>query len=810
MSAAQAILRDLRLALLSLRRAPGFTLIAIVTLALGIGANTSMFSLLNAYILRPLPYPDSDRLDRIYRATSGDSTGGVSPADYLDLEAEASPYGEITGYVSSSMSVAEPGKPAELALGLRAAADLFPVLGARPHLGRVFRADEEIVGNHRVLVLSHRYWQNHFGGDRDILGRAVRVDGEPYEIVGVMPADFSDWRHLRFADVFRPLAFDERERRDRTATSVRLLGRRAVDEENARAAISDFGRRRAADFPAVHADTIWRVVPLQDSFLFGTGRAMIAMLVGLSGFVLLIACSNLANLLLARTVGRARELALRAALGASRVQTLRPLLLESLLLAFAGGALALLVAQWTFDWIAAASAGDSGVGVDLVLDRNVLAWAFAACLFTAVAFGVAPAFFAQRLDLTHALKSGGRGTIGGRGHQRFRHALIVGQFTLATVLLAGAALFVDGFRELSHRREGWESASLVTGTVVLPSTGYRDDREVADFHERAIERLQALPGVASASFSQAMPFFGLGEKRRYVAGGVEAPPRGREPLALTNAVTPDYFATLGTRLLEGRPFDARDRAGSPRVFIINQSMARGLFGSGSALGRRLARADGETVEWGRIVGVAADVESLDAERPGAGYQIYQPLAQEPRRASELAVRTAGVAPVELVDDVRTAMMALDPDLPIRRLQPADKTIARANYQLGVLNTLLSSLALLGLGLAALGVYGVIARTTAQRTGEFGIRLALGAQAAEVLRMVLASGARLALLGCGLGLLGAFGVARLFALQFPGLRTDTVPVLSAVTLVLVAVAQIAGYLPARQASQVDPAQTLRAE
>lgn len=812
MNVGLGVLRDLRFAITSLRRSPGFTLIAIVTLGFGIGANTSMFSILDGYMLRPAPYAHSEQLDRIYRTTTQNPLGGISPADYRDLTAVMSGYGDVAAYANSDMSLSEPGKPAELAVALRSSANLISTLGATPLLGRSFRPDEDIAGNHRVLILSHRYWQLRFGGDARIIGRTVRVDGETHEIVGVLPATFSDWRHLDRVDVYRPLALSEQESRDRTSTRFVLLGRRSSSLTRAQADgfLDAFGRRLAADFPAAHAGSRWRAIPLDDTIIDESGQAILSMLVGLSGFVLLIACSNLANLLLARTMARAREFALRAALGASRAQMLRPLVFETLLVAFAGGLCAILVAMWTFDWLAVHSAGDNGVGIGLTLDWHVLSWAFGACLFTALAFGVVPALFALRLDLNRTLKSGSRGTTGDRGHHRFRQVLIVGQFALAMVLLAGAGLFVRGLHELNNHRRGWESDQLVTGTVVLPTAAYAGDTEITNFQRLALERLEALPGVVSASISDSMPFFGLAEPRKYLIAGRETPEPGHEPVAVINGISPHYFETVGTRLLDGRAFNAGDTRTSPRVFIINQAMARGLFGDESPIGQRIARAGGETIDWGQIVGIVADVQSVYPDPSPVGYQLYQPMAQEPRRVNDIAVRTAGIPPASLVASIRTTMMALDADLPVRKLQPATATIARANYQLGVLASVLSSLALLGLALASLGTYGVVARTTAQRTSEFGIRIALGAQAGDITRLVLASGVKLALIGSALGLLGAFGVSRLLAAGFPSMQTNSVTVLIGVTLLLTVIAQVASYLPARSASRTSPMDTLRAE
>jgi len=456
------------------------------------------------------------------------------------------------------------------------------------------------------------------------------------------------------------------------------------------------------------------------------------------------------------------------------------------------------------------SAYGGSEGLMFAIDWRVLGWAFGACLLTALAFGVAPALFALRLDLNRTLKSGGRGTTGGRGHQRFRQVLIVGQFALALILLAGAAVFGRGVQDMNNRRYGWESGHLVTATMLLPTAGYPGGKEITNFQRLALGRLEALPGVASASLSYSLPFFGLAEPRKYLVAGHETPRPGHEPVAVINGVSPRYFETVGTRLLDGRTFDEGDTLTSPRVFIVNQAMARGLFAGESPLGRRLARAGGKTIEWGEIVGVVGDIQSVMPDQVPVPYQLYQSIAQEPRHAAEIAVRTAGLAPSALVDTIRTTMAALDSDLPVRQLQPAAATIATANYQWQIVGTMLSFLAVLGLGLASLGIYGIIARTMAQRTGEFGIRLALGAQVGDIIRLVLSSGARLALIGSAIGLAGAFGVSRLLAAIFPGMHANSVPALTGVTLLLMAIALIASYMPARHASRISPAETLRAE
>src|ERR1043166_2915177 len=395
----------------SLLRSPGFTLLAVVTLALGIGANTGMFSIVNSILLKPLPYPDSEQLDRIDRATPQNPVGRVSPADFLDLQREMRAYGEIGAYTLGDTSLSEPGQPAEMVRALRVSANLLSTLRVQPQLGRDFLGREDLAGNDRVLIISQRCWQNRFGGRADVIGRTLRIDGEPHEIVGVLPAWLNDWRHFGPYDFFRPLALDQQKSSDRRTTNLRLIGRRSdkIARTQADGSIANVGARLAADFPEVNAGSTRRAIPLNGTVMSKAGRAMVGMLVGLSGFVLLIGCSNLANLLLARTMARAREFAVRAALGASRLQLLRPLIAESLLLALVGGACSIVVAGWVTDWLSSKTIGDNGERILFVFDWAVFTWAFAAALITAVAFGLAPALFALRLNVNETLKRGGRG-----------------------------------------------------------------------------------------------------------------------------------------------------------------------------------------------------------------------------------------------------------------------------------------------------------------------------------------------------------------------------------------------------------------
>ena len=803
---------NLRLALRQLLRSPGFTLLAIITLGLGIGANTAMFSVLNTILFKPLPYSESEQLDRIDRATPQNPQGRVSPADFLDLQREMRAYGEIGAYALGDTSLSEPGQPAEMVRALRTTANFFSVLRIQPQLGRDFLPREDVRGNDRVVLISQRCWQNRYGGKTDVIGRTIRVDGEPHEIVGVLPAMLNDWRHLGAFDFFRPLALDQQKSADRRSTILRLIGRRPATLSHAEADgfIANFGARLAGDFPEVNAGSTWRAVPLNSSIVAKNAPSMIGMIIGISGFVLLIGCSNLANLLLARTMARAREFAVRSALGASRMQLLRPLIAESLLLALGGGISSMLVARWVADWLSFRTIGESGERMVFAFDWHVFGWAFGASIVTAVAFGLAPALFALRLNVNETLKSGARGMTGGRGHRRFRQGLIIGQFALAMVLLAGAALYIRGLDQLNNTRAGWQSEHLVTGSVVLPAGGYGDTDKINTFHRLAVERLASVPGVASVSISSFTPFFNWVDVRKYLIEGRELPKAGHEPAAVVNSISPQYFDTFGTRVLAGRAFNESDTLTSPKVFIISQALATALFGNDNPIGRRLGQTTIGNPQWGEIVGVAADIKSVMSDPGPVTLQLYQPMAQDPRPYNEVGVRASGVAPSTLVPAIRNIMTQLDADLPVRQLQPADTTIDRANYQLELLRDMLTGFALLGLGLASLGIYGVIARTMAQRTSEFAIRFALGASVGDITRIVLTSGVKLAVIGSALGLFGALGLARFLAARSPGMDLNNPLVLAGTTLLLISVALVASWLPARRAARINPIDALRAD
>ena len=801
-------LQDLRFAARRLLKSPGFTVIAILTLALGIGLNTSMFSFVNTLLLRPLPFPDAAQLVKLYRTTSQNQYGAFSPADYLDLRSDEAGFGRFAGYAISTMTLADTTRPVQW---LRVSADLFDVLGVRPELGRTFRPEEEINGNHRVAIISYGLWQDRFGGAHDIIGQTARGNGETYEIIGVLPASATDHRLFGQDGLFSPLSLSDEIRGVRSTHWINILGRRAHEVSAAQGDVflATFCARLAADFPVENAESGWRAVDLPLAITGPTGKILVFMLLGLSGCVLLIACSNLANFLLARTIERTRELAVRAALGASRLQLIRPLAFESLVLATAGGGGALVVAVWTNNWLRSVIANGGGPAFDFSLDWRVLSFALGVSALTLLFFGIAPALFTMRVNTNATLKSGGRGATTTRGHQQFRSVLLVGQFAFAAILLAGAGFFVRGSVNLLKQHHGWESDHVVQALIVLPTDKYSDGAKISAFHRQLLERVEHLPGVESASFSYGLPYLGLRDSVQYLVEGRDLPSKGQELGARANGITASYFKVTGTRLVAGRYFSDTDTVGSPMVGIINETMARVLFPGENPIGRRLRRVGAESHERIEIVGVVADVLSADVEQAPADFQVYHPMMQEPRHGSMLAVRTTG-EPGSAIESIRTAISALDADLPVRDLMTVNRNIESVTSQMYLCQQLLTCFALLGLFLATIGIYGMIARLVVQRTNEIGIRMALGAQVHDVIGLFLGSGVRIAMLGAVIGLLGAFGLSRLVASMLPGMQTDDGLVVAAATTLLVAVALVACWLPARRAAKVDPVVALRSE
>ncbi len=801
----------MKYALRSLAKTPGFTAIAVLTLALGIGLNTSMFSLLNLLVLRPLPFPERDQLVRIYRTTPQSQTARHYYPDFLDVAPEVSSFAELAAYRFWNYALAVEGRPAANLDGWRVSPSFFSTLGVQPALGRFFTADEDRPGNH-VIVLGYATWQAHFGGDPTVVGRTVTLDNEPTTIVGVAPASLATTSLFTPGNVFRPLALTDDEKRSYGSSETQLVARinAGITLEQFNARLKTIAGNLGPQRPAEHAKDGLRAVTLQASTRDPATVGATVMMLALAGFVLLIACGNLANLQLARAISRAHEHAIRAALGASRSHLLRPSFVESMLLAVGGGALGVLIAVWANEWLSSQLSANWGlVNSKLTLEWPILAFALALSLLTGAVFGLAPAWFISRTRVNETLKSGTRGSTGDRVQHRLRHSLIVLQFANALVLLAGAGFVIAGVDKLLSIDPGWNHRGLAQGVITLPQAKYSTPEQSYSFYTRLQERLAALPGVQNVTVGWTLPFFGYLTHRAILVEGRERPQSGQEPTAGVNGVEPSYLDTLQIKLVAGRNFTAADTFTSSPVAIINASLARTLFPDGNAVGQRISVHDPQNPVWAEIVGIMPDFKmALAGLVDPIPFQVLRPLAQEPWNYVTVAVRSD--RPELLIQPMGQAIAALDPNLAVQWLETADQAVARATGSLSMIKTVLISFAALGLFLAALGLYGVIARLVVQRTPEIGIRMALGAQRHDVTRLILGSGLRLISYGAAIGIVGSTGLYFILSRWSQAPSINVPAVFAIITAILLLVGLLACWLPARRASRVDPVVALRAE
>jgi len=805
-------MNDLRFAFRQLLKNPVFTAVAVLTLALGVGTNTAMFSVLNALSLRALPYPNSERLVRVFRTSPQSQSWPHSVANFLDHREQNSVFERMAAFSWWSFNLAEPGAPAERLRGIIATADFFPTLGVTAALGRTFRTEEDQPGRNNVVVLSHSFWMRRFAGDTNIIGRTLRLDGESVAVIGVMQASFEHPLLWGILDACRPAAFTPEQRHNRGNNWLNALARLkpGVPLGQAQAEMSAIATRLAQAYPDNNAQDNVRLAPLRKSEMDDTGRHLTWLTMGLAGFVLLIACANLANLQLVRTATRARELAVRAALGAGRVRLMRQLLTESLVVSLLGGALGLLLALWGDAFIGRRMLIANEPGLNLAPDAAVFIFALLCALVTGIVFGTVPAWIASRADVNDALKESSRGTTSSRSQHGLRHTLIIGEVALALVLLTGASLFVRGLQRFTHRDPGWRVDGLLTGWLSLPGTKYgRPDQQLA-FFQGLDERLAALPGVERAAISSSLPIWAFGSSHTIAVEGLPAPPPGQEPLVYAEAVSRGYFETIGIRLSQGRVFASTDTTNRDDVVVINETMARHFWPNENPLGKRIRSRDPGEPQWQEIVGVVSDVRfPANLGAPDTRLQVYYPFAQEPRQFAAIVLRTTG-KPESVASAVRRAVAEMDPDQPVNELDGARKIVDRNLANLGLVGTLLAAFAVLGLVLAAVGTYGVISSFVAQRTGEIGIRMALGARKRDVLWLVLGRGLRLILAGVLLGFGGALATARLLAAVIPELPGRDPMAIAAITIVLMTVALLACWLPARRAAKVEPMEALRYE
>jgi putative ABC transport system permease protein len=805
------LVQDTRYAARVLSKSPGFTGAALLTLALGIGANTAIFSLCNAVLFKALPYADPDHVVMLWETMRDGKRITVAPANFIDWRNSSRSFSEMAAVnPNSGFTLASQNEPVRLT-GAGVSANFFSVLGVRLVFGRGFLPEEDRPGHNRVAILSHRVWQQRFGGDKSLTGRTVRLNDATYAVVGVLPDDFqfatnaADFEARSQIDLWVPLALDL-EKLKRGTHPLRVIARLkpGVSLSQAQAELNVLGANLARMYPMDNKDKGIAAVPMAEQITANVRVALEALLSAV-GLVLLIACANVANLLLSRAAARQREMAVRVALGASRWRLAQQLLTESLLLAGLGGLTGLGLSFVAIRFVTPLLPADLSRAAGIAMDERMLAFTVATSLFAGVFFGLMPLLGTQRVNPRESLKETNR--VAGGGQSVLRSFLAVSQIAIAIVLLIGAGLMAKSFWALIHVAPGFRTENILTARLSLPKSHYPDNRRIAAFERQVLEGLHGRPGIQSAGFATYLPLSGSDNGWAFLIEGQPPLPVRTFNFAKYRPVSEGYFETLGIPLLRGRLFTLADVADSPWVVVINDSMARLYWGSKNPIGERL-HFDGPT--WRTVIGVVGDVrhEGLDGE---PSPEMYMPVDQAANVESgpTIVVRTA-LAASSAAGTVREAISAIDPEFPVDRIETMEQLLSRSVAQPRFRTTILLAFSILALVMASIGIYGVMNYLVIQRTREFGIRLSLGATRADVLRLVLGRAAGLISAGTCVGLGGAVLLVRFIAkllFQTPPLDALTFAV---VPLLLVGVAFLASYLPARRATRVDPMVALRYE
>ena len=812
-----AMLRDLRFALRMLMKSPGFSVAAILTLALAIGANTAIFSVVNSVLLRPLPYRDAGRLAMIWSEfpERNWTQNIVYPGDYQDWKAQSHAFEDIAALQDRGFNLTRSSAPAEEIPGERVTANFFSVLKASARLGRTFTPEEDQAGGPRVVVLSDACWRQRYEADPAVIGKAIALNGELYTIVGVMPPTFQFPPYsTQKAELWTPLGAESHSR-SRDAHEFFCLGRLrpGVRLKDVQAEMNVINARLVREYPVSNTGWIARVSPLREE-VAGPARPALLVLMGAVGFVLLIGCANIANLLLARSLGRRKEIALRMALGAGRGRIVAQFLAESVLLALIGAAGGFLLAQWGLQGLLAIAPAFTPGVESATVDSRVLVFTLLIAMVTGVIFGIAPALGGAGLDVSENLKEGGRSSTAGRARQRLRSALVVSEFGLALVLLIGAGLLIRSFISVLHIDPGFNPANVLTMRISLDGPHYKDNRTQVAFFRNLLARVEALPGVERAGIAVSLPLIGW-DGEDFITEMNPNVPLSEGPDGNYQTISPGFLRTLRIPLLQGREFSDADRENTTPVAIINEASAREFWKGKDPVGTRVKMlSEGKDAPWRTVVGVVGNVrrnDMTDAARP----ETYVPYTQLPwaRSPRELLIRTSGDA-AAITQAVREQVAALDKGQPVAEIQTLDSIVSMVISVRRFSTLLLGIFAALALALAAVGIFGVMAYSVGQRRHEIGIRVALGARRGAVLRLVLGQGLKLALAGVALGLAASVALERLLASFLSDalyqVRASDPLTFAGVTLLLLLVALIASYLPARRVIGVDPAIALRHE
>jgi putative ABC transport system permease protein len=815
-----ALASDLRYAWRLLRRSPGFTLVSILTLALGIGANTALFSVVNAVLLRPLPYSDPDRLAVVWHENRprGLDEDPLAYETFLDLVRGTREFEALAGLSPRWNMVVSTDEGPEEVPGLFVSASLFPMLGVEPMFGRGFLESEDQKGGTPVAVVSARFWQQRFGRDGDLSGKTIVLNGVSTPIVGVLPPAFRflvglatppaalQARGVPDVDIYMPLGQNPIVGRGRGVRWVTVAGRLAPRStlDAARAEMSGITAQLAREYPASNADFGARVVPLVEEVV-GEVRPAMLMLLGAVGLLLLIACANVANLLLGRATARERELAIRAALGSSRGRLVRQLLTESVVLALAGGAVGIVLAWWAVDLVRAAGPADLPRLEEAGLDPVVLIFTFAISLVTGALFGTAPALTASGHRVSEGLKDGGRTSASGR-KGRLRQAFVVTEVALALVLLVGAGLLINSFARLMGVDPGFDPRRVLTLMVGIGGQRFAEDAARRVFFERLFETIGALPGVEAVGGATRLPL-GSGVTTRLEIEG-RGTPEGERPELEFRRASAGYFDAMSIPLVKGRLFGAEDRPDAPLVALVNQSAVERLWPGEEVIGTRVRIGGSATQPWLTIVGVIGDVKHFGLDKAAAP-ELYIPFSQAPPTGPLLAIKTTA-DPAALIPAVRREIRTLEPTAVISSIATMETRVSLSVSQRRFNTWLIGLFAGLALTLAGVGIYGVMSYAVSQRFQEIGIRMALGANPADILRLVVGEGMGLTLAGVSIGLVASLSVTRLLATLLFGIGPTDPLTIASVAAVLVGVAVLACYVPARRATRTDPLRAIRAE